>query len=211
MPETAKMIIVLTVISGLASLGLAAFNAYTMPSIRENERQYTLRSIKKVIPKTNKPNPCKKSQSKFDNNPDQDAVCVKGTTVYRGRAGDKLVGLAIITEGDKAYSGTITCLVGISLDGVVTGVEVLKHAETPGLGAKIEECTWRRQLIGKRAEDMVWKVAKDGGKVDQISGATISSRSMIDAVKKARKLLDENREEIVNGKPMKQGEVCDAS
>jgi electron transport complex protein RnfG len=210
MPETAKMIIVLTVISGLASLGLAAFNDHTMPSIRENERQYTLRSIKKVMPKADKPNPCKKSQPKFDNSPDQDAVCVKGTTVYRGRAGTELVGLAIIAEGDKAYSGTITCLIGLSPDGVVTGVEVLKHAETPGLGAKIEECAWRRQLIGKRAQDMVWKVSKDGGNVDQISGATISSRSMIDAVIKARKLLDENREKIINGQPMKEGEVCDA-
>jgi electron transport complex protein RnfG len=57
---------------------------------------------------------------------------------------------------------------------------------------------------------MVWKVAKDGGKVDQISGATISSRSMIDAVTKARKLLDGNRKKIVNGQPMKRGEVCDA-
>jgi electron transport complex protein RnfG len=210
MPETAKMIIVLTVISGLASLGLAAFNAHTMPSILENERQYTLRSIKKVMPKADKPNPCKMSQPKFNNSPDQDAVCVKGKTVYRGRAGTELVGLAIITEGDKAYSGTITCLIGLSPDGVVTGVEVLKHAETPGLGAKIEECVWRRQLIGKRAQDMVWKVAKDGGNVDQISGATISSRSMIDAVIKARKLLDENREKIINGQPMKEGEVCDA-
>jgi electron transport complex protein RnfG len=210
MPETAKMIIVLTLISGLASLGLAAFNAHTMPSIQENERQFTLRSIKRVMPKAVNPNPCEKSRPKFDNSPDQDAVCVNGTTIYRGRNEDEIVGLAMITKGDKAYSGTITCLIGISLDGVVTGLEVLKHAETPGLGAKIEDCTWRRQLIGKGSGDMVWKVAKDGGNVDQITGATISSRSMIDAVTKAQKVLTENREKIVSGKPMKRGEVCHA-
>ncbi len=210
MPETAKMIIVLTLISGLASLGLAAFSAHTMPAIQENERQFTLRSIKKAMPKTDKPNPCEKSPPKFDNSPDREAVCVKGTTVYRGRSGEAIVGLAMITEGDKAYSGTITCLIGLSLDGIVTGVEVLKHAETPGLGAKIEECAWRGQLVGKGAGDMVWKVAKDGGNVDQITGATISSRSMIDAVTKAQKVLTENRDTILNGAPMKKGEVCHA-
>jgi electron transport complex protein RnfG len=204
------MIIVLTLISGLASLGLAAFNAHTMPAIQENERQFTLRSIIRVMPQTEKPNPCEKSRPKFDNSPDQDAICVDGKTIYRGRKGDDLVGLAMITDGDKAYSGTITCLIGLSLDGVVTGVEVLKHAETPGLGAKIEDCSWRRQLIGKGSGDMVWKVAKDGGNVDQITGATISSRSMIDAVTKAQKVLTKNREKIVSGKPMKRGEVCDA-
>jgi electron transport complex protein RnfG len=210
MPETAKMIIVLTLISGLASLGLAAFSAHTMPAIRENERQFTLRSIKKVMPETDTPNPCEKSRPKFDNRPDQDAVCVDGTTVYRGRAGDKLVGIAIVANGDKAYSGTITCLIGISLDGVITGVEVLKHAETPGLGAKIEGCAWRRQLIGKGSGDMVWKVVRDGGNVDQISGATISSRSMINAITKAQAVLTEHREKILHGRPMKKGEGCNA-
>ena len=208
MPETVKMILVLTLISGLASLGLSAFNAHTMPFIQENERQYTLRSIKKAIPGTDKPNPCAETAPGFDNRPDQDAVCVQGTTVYRGRHNGELKGVAVVAQGDKAYSGTITCLIGLSLDGKVTGVEVLKHAETPGLGAKIEACSWRRQLVGKGPADMVWKVVKDGGDVDQISGATISSRSMIDAVEKAQAVLATHRERIVHGRAMKDGEVC---
>jgi electron transport complex protein RnfG len=210
MLESLKMIVVLTVISAAASLGLAAFNEKTKPSIAENERQFTLRSIKKAIPDTDAPDPCVPTPPRFDNNPDQDAVCVAGTTVYRGRKGSEIVGLAVVSFGDKAYSGTIKTLVGLNLDGVVTGVEVLKHGETPGLGAKIETCSWRKQLVGKGEKDMVWKVTKDGGGVDQISGATISSRSMIDAILKARKLLAENKDEILAKESMKQGEVCNA-
>jgi electron transport complex protein RnfG len=98
----------------------------------------------------------------------------------------------------------------MSPSGLVTGVEVLKHAETPGLGATIENCQWRSQLVGKKIDEMVWKVAKDGGDVDQISGATISSRSMIDCIQKAQNLVKSSLDKIVSGTPMKQGEVCNA-
>jgi electron transport complex protein RnfG len=210
MPETAKMIIVLTLISGIASLGLAAINEKTIPLIAENERQFTLRSINRTMPEAQLPNPCQPGQPKFDNKPDQDVVCVNGYTVYRGRKAGDIVGLAVATIGERAYSGTIRCLVGLDLDGMITGVEVLAHAETPGLGAKIEDCDWRAQLVGKKAGDMVWKVVKDGGSVSQISGATISSRSMIDCVLKAQKLVTDEKEKILTAQPMGNGEVCHA-
>jgi len=211
MPETVKMLIVLTLISGFASLGLAAFDETTRPAIAENERQFTLRSIKKVIPDTDTPDPCNPAEPNFDNNPDQDALCLDGTIIYRGRKGEEITGLAVVSTGAEAYSGTILTLVGLSLEGRLTGIEVLRHAETPGLGAKIEDCGWRSQMVGKGPGDIDWKVSKDGGNVDQISGATISSRSMIDAILKARKLLEENREAILSGEPMGEGEVCDAN
>ena len=93
---------------------------------------------------------------------------------------------------------------------MVTGIEVLKHAETPGLGAKIEECAWRAQLVGHGPDAIAWKVAKDGGAIDQISGATISSRSMINAVTKAQDLLAQHRELLLQAPPLAAGEVCDA-
>ncbi len=210
MPESAKMIIVLSLIAGAASLGLAQINAQTTPLIAENERQFTLRSINRVMPDMDRPDPCQSAKPRFDNNPDQDRVCVDGYTVYRGRQGDEVIGLAVVAVGDEAYSGTIRCLVGINLHGMVTGLEVLRHAETPGLGAKIEDCDWRAQLIGKKAEEMIWKVVKDGGDVDQIGGATISSRSMIDAVLKAQRLLNEKRDQLLTAPAMAAGEVCDA-
>lgn len=209
MPETIKMLLVLTLISAAAGLGLAAFSAHTAPAIENNLREYTLASIKKVIPDSEKPNPCEKTKPRFDNSPDQDAVCIDKTLIYRARVGEEPTGFAFVTKGDNAYTKPITCLVGLSLDGMVTGIEVLEHAETPGLGAKIETCKWRSQLIGKDPAKMVWKVAKDGGPVDEISGATISSRAMINAIEKALKLYGEKKNEIISSEPMKQGEVCD--
>lgn len=209
MPETLKMILVLTLISGAAGAGLAAMNSATEPLIAENERQFTLRSIRSVIPETDDPDPCEKHEPAFDNAPDEDAVCIDGTKVYRGRADGEVVGIAVESVGEEAYSGTILTLVGLDLDGTVTGIEVLRHAETPGLGALITECDWRRQLVGVGPDDITWKVAKDGGDVDQISGATISSRSMIDAILKAQALLAERQDEILQAEPMGAEEVCD--
>lgn len=209
MPETVKMLIVLTVISAAAGFGLAAFSDYTKPAIAENERQYTLSSIKKVIPDAEDPDPCKPAEPEFTNAPDEDAVCIDGTMIYRGRKDGEIVGLAFRTVGDEAYSGTITTLVGLEMDGEVKGVEILKHAETPGLGAIIEDCKWRSQLVGNDPSSMVWKVAKDGGPVDQISGATISSRSVIDGIVDAIELLKNKKQQILSAEPMKDGEVCD--
>jgi len=213
MPETVKMLLTLTIIAGLAGLGLAAMNRSTTPLIEENERQFTLRSINRVVPDApaHDQDPCLKAEPGFDNTPNQDAVCVGGHRIYRARKGDEVVGLAVEAIGDQAYSGTILNLVGITLDGVVTGVEVLRHAETPGLGSLITDCVWRKQFVGKGPKDMVWKVTKDGGDVDQLAGATISSRSMIDAILKAQQVVAEHKDEILSAEPAGEGEVCDAS
>jgi electron transport complex protein RnfG len=210
MPEPVKMMLVLTVIAGLAGLGLSVVDNKTAPLIKENERQFTLRSINKVVPATDDPDPCGKFEPAFDNSPDQDAVCVAGYKVYRARQGDDVVGLAVEAVGDEAYSGTILVLVGLDLERRTTGIEVLRHAETPGLGALITECKWRQQLVGKRPDESSWKVTKDGGDIDQISGATISSRSMLDAIIKSQKLLAEHLDEILAAEPMQAEEVCDA-
>ncbi len=209
--ETVKMIVVLTLISGVASFGLAAFNEETKPSIAENERQFTMSSITKVLPEDSDPDPCDKNKPEFDNKPDEDRICLDGMLVYRGRKAGKIVGIAIVSIGDEAYSGTITTLVGLDLDGTVTGIEVLKHAETPGLGAKIEDCVWRDQIVGEGLKSISWKVRKDGGQIDSISGATISSRSMIIAVDKAHALLKKYMDEIQNKEAMGAKEVCNAS
>lgn len=208
MPETVKMLIVLTGISALSGLSLAAFNDQTKDAIAAAEREYTLRTVRQVMPTSEDPNPCEKYEPRFDNKPDEDTICVDGTTIYRGRKGTEIVGLAFVTVGDRAYSGKFNLLVGLDTSGKVIGVEVLRHAETPGLGAKIEECKWRDQLVGNDPTTMVWKVRKDGGPIDQITGATISSRAMIDGVEDALKLIEQKKEQILTAKPLAAGEVC---
>ncbi|MCU0662498.1 MAG: RnfABCDGE type electron transport complex subunit G [Myxococcota bacterium] len=208
MPETIKMLIVLTGISAFAGLSLAAFNDQTKDAIAASERENTLRTVRKVLPTSDDPNPCQKYEPRFDNKPDEDMVCVDGVTIYRARKGSEIVGLAFATTGDRAYSGKFNLLVGLDSSGKVIGVEVLRHAETPGLGSKIEDCKWRDQIIGNDPKTMVWKVRKDGGPIDQITGATISSRAMLDGVQDALTLIEQKKDAIMNAAPLPAGEVC---
>ncbi|MBN2719192.1 MAG: RnfABCDGE type electron transport complex subunit G [Deltaproteobacteria bacterium] len=210
MPESLKMILVLTLISGAAGLGLSAMNDYTKPLAADNNRKFTLSSINGVIPNAATPDACQKYAPAFDNAPDKDAICVGASTVYRGRKGNEVVGIAVEAIGEEAYSGTITVLVGIRMnDGQLSGLKVLKHAETPGLGSIMTKCEFQQQMVGKGPGDINWTVVKDGGDVNQISGATISSRSLLRAIHKAQDIWKNNREDILNKAPIAEGEVCD--
>ena len=210
MPESVKMILVLTLISGAAGLGLSAMNDYTKPLAEDNNRKFTLASINSVIPEAETPDPCQKYEPAFDNAPDADAICVGPSTVYRGRKGKEVVGIAVEAIGEEAYSGTIKVLVGIRMsDGQLSGIQVLKHAETPGLGSVMTKCEFQQQMVGHTPTDINWTVVKDGGDINQISGATITSRSLLNAIHKAQEIWKNNREEILNTEPLATGEVCD--
>ncbi len=212
MAESVKMILVMAVFSGLAGLGLAAMDRQTAPLVAKNNRLFTLKSINVVMPETDKPDPCKKFEPGFDNEPDKDIVCINGTTVYRGRNNGKITGIAVKSIGDNAFSGTITVLVGLRMsDGMLTGLKVLLHAETPGLGTNMTKCTFQQQMVGHTPSDIKWSVAKDGGDIDQLSGATITSRSMLSAITKAQKIWSEHKDEIINAEALKQGGTCDGN
>jgi Na+-translocating ferredoxin:NAD+ oxidoreductase subunit G len=211
MLESMRMIGVLTLISAVSSLGLAAFNNHAQPIIRSNEKTAMIsRQLKKVISDVTPPDPCVDGKAGFDNDPSKETLCVSGTEVYRCRKGDEVVGYALKTIGDNSYSGTITCLTGLAPDGKVLGIEIVKHAETPGLGSEIENCAWRKQFVGKGPSDMIWSVKKDGGDVDAISGATISSRAVLNCLTKAQELLKKNADALASAKPMTEDEMCNA-
>ena len=96
-------------------------------------------------------------------------------------------GYIFIVEG-TGYSSTIKTMVGVDQQGVITGVKILSQQETPGLGAKVEEILYgetepwfTRQFKGKIASDNI-RVAKDGGNIDSITGATISSRTVTNSI-----------------------------
>jgi electron transport complex protein RnfG len=90
-----------------------------------------------------------------------------------------LVGFGFIETG-RGMWGDITVAGGIDLDYNVAGVVILEQGETPGLGARIAEKTFLKQFVGLEADEV--KLEKYGGKVDAISGATISSRSVTDII-----------------------------
>lgn len=107
--------------------------------------------------------------------------------------GGELVGAAVETFTDKGFGGNVNLMVGILPNGTVNSVSVLSHSETPGLGAKMTEPSFKNQFNGMETQHGTLKVKKDGGTVDAITAATISSRAFCDAVNRAVKTFENNK------------------
>lgn len=165
------MVIVLTLISAIAAFILAYVNNATKTRIEEAYRQDFLKGLKSVLPG-------------FDNEPDRETMTIDGKTVYIGKKQGKVFGYAVQSSSLKGYAGEINVLVGVDINGKVTGIEIIKHSETPGLGNRIEGREWRDEFLGMTADSKIG-VKKDGGDIDSFSGATISPRAVCEAVKQA--------------------------
>ncbi|MBP7547092.1 MAG: electron transport complex subunit RsxG [Corallincola sp.] len=114
--------------------------------------------------------------------------------------------IALQVTAPDGYSGSIELLVAIDRDGVLTGVEVLGHKETPGLGDKIERrrSSWLDSFVGRRLErdpDPRFAVKKDGGDFDQFTGATITPRAVVGAVANALRYHAEQAPLLANRQP----------
>ena len=112
-------------------------------------------------------------------------------------AAGEVIGNAVKSYTYKGFSGYIEVMVGIDNNGQLTGYQVLKHAETPGLGAKMG--IWfnnadkpGQNVIGRSLKDETLSVSKDGGSVDAITAATISSRAFLDAINRAYSVINQN-------------------
>lgn len=182
-----NMILSLGIICLIIAGILALVNVATKDTIAQAETKAKVEAIKEIVPA-------------FDNNPyeEQDTVALESEPrpliVYPAMQGGQPVGYAIETYTDAGFAGHIDIMVGFDMQSQIVGFKVLKHEETPGLGAKIQE--WftspapNADLIRDvRGLDMSQasplKVSKDGGKVDAITAATISSRAFIDALERA--------------------------
>ena len=108
-------------------------------------------------------------------------------------ADNNFIGAAVETFTNKGFSGNISLMVGILADGTLKNISVLQHAETPGLGSKMTGPTFKDQFNGKKADSFNIKVKKDGGDVDAITAATISSRAFCDAVNRALLTFENNK------------------
>ena len=127
----------------------------------------------------------------FDNEPSQEVrkLAVEGDTLYfyTARQGDSIIGTAVETFTNKGFSGEIKLMVGFRPDGTINDIAVVKHAETPGLGDKMQKnkSDFSLQFMGKNPETFKIAVTKDKGDVDAITASTISSRAYCDAVQRA--------------------------
>ena len=184
----------------LVGTGLVAFTYdSTRERIAANERATLQRKLNLLIP-----------PQAYDNTLLEDTLQVRdaavfGTeqpvTVYRARHGDAPVGLVMATTAPDGYSGSIRLLVGINVNGTLGGVRVVAHRETPGLGDAIDEerSDWIRGFDGKSLDNPPqarWAVRKDGGDFDQFTGATITPRAVVKAVRQALLYYREHQQAV---------------
>ncbi len=127
----------------------------------------------------------------FDNDPSQEEYRIEvpgGELVfYPAKKDGHLVGTAIETFTNRGFNGTIKLMIGLLPDGIINGIEVLEHKETPGLGDKMEsnKSDFSLQFEGENPETFRLRVRQDGGDVDGITATTISSRAYCEAVQLA--------------------------
>ena len=171
----------------------------TRDRIAANERATLLRKLHQLIP-----------PEAHDNILLEDTITVRnksllGTarevTVYRARKAGQPVALVITPVAPDGYSGTIKWLVGIRADGTLNGVRVVAHRETPGLGDAIDETrsNWIHLFDNKSLDNPTlnrWKVRTDGGDFDQLTGATITPRAIVKAVRQTLLYYRDNQDAL---------------
>jgi electron transport complex protein RnfG len=124
------------------------------------------------------------------------------TRVYMARKNGEVTAVAFKLSATGGYSGPIALMMGLKADGTVLGVRVVAHAETPGLGDKIEtaKSDWILSFSGRslaNTSDEHWRVKKDGGDFDQFAGATITPRAVVGGVFKGLQFFQRHRAELV--------------
>ena len=171
------MVFVLFAITLVASAGVGVVNMITEEPIAAAKAKAVQDALKQVLPE-------------FDATEDAEQT-IDGLTIktYKALAAGKTVGYAVETATKEGFGGIVKLMIGFDAEGRILNINVLEQSETPGLGTKM--CDEGNPLIasfkGKKPAEMTLKVRKDGGDVDALTAATISSRAYIDAVTRAYK------------------------
>jgi electron transport complex protein RnfG len=182
---------------GLGSVGLVHW--MTASIILEQERAALLQGLHGLVP-----------VKQHDNDMLRDTLVLNGAdvpsapdpcTVYRARRGGRPVAVVLTAVAPDGYSGAIRLLVAIREDGVLAGVRVVAHKETPGLGDQIEaaKSDWIRAFSGRSLrspDEKRWAVKRDGGVFDQFTGATVTPRAVVGAVYRSLVFFRAHREAL---------------
>ncbi len=183
-----NMVLVLFLVTLISSAAVGVVNSLTAGLIEKVQIEKQTQAIRAVVPA-------------FDNDPMTDKYMVKASDneeaveFYPAKQNGELVGTAIKTYTNDGFGGKIELMVGFTPDGVIYNYSVLSHKETPGLGSKMD--SWfvkgaKGDITGKNPGTKGLQVSKDGGDVDAITAATISSRAFLDAVNRAARALDKD-------------------
>jgi len=189
---------ILTLFAVACTFVVGLVNLLTKDRIEQQEQQQLLSTLSDII------NP-----SRHNNNIYQDCLLLQSPelannevqTAYLAKWDKKPIAIAITTTAPDGYNGNIDLLIAINVDGSISGVRVLKHNETPGLGDKIElrKSDWINNFSAKKMmsdSDNRWHVVKDGGMFDQFTGATITPRAIVKAVKESVIYFNKNQQSL---------------
>lgn len=183
-----NMVLVLFGVTLIASAAVGYVNSLTAGPIEAAKQAKQADAIRQVIP------------GEFDNDPNADVWKVQTPDggeleFYPAKKNGEAIGTAVKTYTNNGFGGKVWLMVGFNPDGTISNYSVLEHKETPGLGSKMD--IWftkggKGNIIGKNPGTTGLKVSKDGGNVDAITAATISSRAFLDAVNRASGALQGN-------------------
>lgn len=173
-----NMTIVLFMVTLVSSAALGYVYSLTKDRIKAAKDAKKLRAIQEVV------------IAGYDNSPFSERFNLKSREnetleCYPAKQGGSLTSVAIKTYSKKAFGGAIWLMVGLLPDGTINKVSVIEQKETPGLGTKIAESKFKSQFENKNPQIFKINVKKDGGDVDAITAATISSRAVCDAIERA--------------------------
>jgi electron transport complex protein RnfG len=215
MKSTVILSAALAAVCTLASAVLAVADHYTKDARAAAKLAEKSEALRQVLPPFD--NEPLEDAVKLD--AEQHAV-----TVFRARRDGQIVGFAGQGTTDQGFGGRIEILVGLKTDGTIRKIVVTSHAETPGLGTIATDRravrTLRDVFSGSTQDDRqesavppsayldqyeryrvteeaTYRVTKDGGEIEAVSGATISSRAIADAVSRVAQAFAENRDRLV--------------
>ena len=202
MPDFIKMGFILMMVGAIATTVLAFTEQVTREPIAEAKRQEILKALRQVLPPG------------FDNDPDQDTIQLadkrlnrkeKPVTFYRASKDGGDLGAAFVVTAPDGYSGNIEIMMAVTPDNVISGIQVVSHAETPGLGDKAafppdpdsgKPPVWSEAFRGASLDKTKWGVKKDGGEFDQFAGATITPRAIVNAVHRGLQFFVQSKDKI---------------
>lgn len=184
----------LGIVCAVMTLSLLIGDRNTVESIRERQMEDRLVNLGQVLP-----------TEFYDNNPLADVIVVDDAALgaielYPAKKAGVLTAAAfqIKTVG---YGGDIVLMMGVRADGEILGVRVLSHKETPGLADKIDigKSNWITIFNGKSLQNTAradWAVKKDGGRIDQFTGATITPRAVVRGIRNGLEFYQRHAPEL---------------
>ncbi len=187
--------VTLAVIAGFCTALVALTWQLTAERIEDNKKRWLERSLQPALAGLFFDSPVTESMRTIP--PPNDLPGSGAAIVYRVYAGETPVAALFVVSARDGYAGPIRLLIGVDMEGTVTGIRVLEHRETPGLGDRVEttKSDWVLQFDGRSLNNPQpgsWAIKDDGGEFDQLTGASVTPRAIVKAIKETLRYFETN-------------------